>query len=329
MRNTTCLTILGVALASLSASSRADTVYAVSNSDGRIVRYDSADPAGTVVTLSGTGLLVSAAGLALGPDGNLYVGEAGNGGAVPPSVRRLNLSTNTLSTVYTFSAYDVFPGALVFQGNNLLVGRNPFFVNTGQIMKLANATGGVVTSSTYTTGGSLQSSPGLALGADGSLYVSSQTYNFGTGTASGPVVKFDAAGVYVGEIIPDGGSGLAGPTGLGISGTTLYTASIMNGAVLRTNLTGTTTSAFGTTGVPFGASPLALLSDGGVIVGSAGGTGAVYRLDAAGSLVGTFNSGLGTIGGLVVTTVPEPAAIAIVATGAIVAAALCMRRRRP
>ena len=329
MRNKTCLTLLGVVLASLSASSRADTVYAVSNNDGRIVRYDSADPAGTVVTLSGTGLLVSAAGLALGPDGNLYVGESGNPpGAVPPSVRRLNLSTNTLSTVYTFSAYDVFPGALVFKGSDLLVGRNPFFANTGQIMKLANATGGVVTSSTYTTGGSLQSSPGLALGADGSLYVSNQTYNFGTQIASGPVVKFDPAGAYVGEIIPDGGSGLAGPTGLGISGTTLYTASIMNGVVLRTNLTGTTTSSFGTTGVPFGASPLSLLSDGGVIVGSAGGAGAIYQFDAAGSLVGTFNSGLGTIGGLVVTTVPEPAAIAIVATGAIVAGALCMRRRR-
>lgn len=328
MRITTCLTILGVALASLPAA-QADTVYAVSNSDGRIVRYDSADPAGTVVTLSGTGLLVNAAGLALGPDGNLYVGEPGDGGAIAPNIKRLNLATNTLSTVYTFSAYEVFPGALAFKGSDLLVGRNPFFSVTGPVVKLTNVTGGAVAVSNYTTGGSLATSPGLAIGADGSLYVSSQTYNFGTQIASGPVLKFDPSGAYVGEIIPDGGSGLAGPTGLGVSGTTLYTASIMNGVVLRTNLTGTTTSSFGNTGVPFGASPLALYSNGGVIVGSAGGAGAIYQFDAAGSLVGTFNSGLGTIGGLVVTTVPEPAAIAIVATGAIVAAASCTRRRRP
>jgi hypothetical protein len=317
-----------LACAALVATARGDTVYAVSNNDGRIIRYDSANPAGTVVTLSGSGAIVGAAGLALGPDGNLYIGEAGDFLTIAPSIKRLNLTNNSLSTVHTFSAFDVFPGSLAFKGSALLVGRNPFFGDTGAIVKVANATGGVIAVSDYTTGGSLASSPGLAFGADGSLYVSSQTYNFVTRIASGPVVKFDAAGVFVGEVIASGTStGLLGPTGIGIRGTTLYTSSIMSGSILQTNLLNDSTQPFGSTGVPFGASPLALLSDGGLIVGSAGGAGAIYQFDAAGTVTDTFNSGLGTIGGLVVAPVPEPSTVVTAAIG-IVAGAVAYRRRQ-
>ena len=63
------LGILGLVItAGAPATVRADTVYAVSNNDGRIIRYDSTNPAGSVVTLSGTGALLNAAGLALGPE---------------------------------------------------------------------------------------------------------------------------------------------------------------------------------------------------------------------------------------------------------------------
>jgi hypothetical protein len=303
----------------------ADTVYAVSNNDGRIIRYDSANPSGSVVTLSGSGSIVNAAGLALGPDGNLYIGESGNFSTIAPAIRRLDLSSNTLSTVYTFSEFDVFPGALAFKGNDLLVGRNPFFENTGAVVRLANATGVSPTSSNYTSGFSLASSPGLALASDGLLYVSSMTYDFATRIASGSVVKFDATGAYLGETVAGGASnGLFGPTGLGIRGTSLYTASIMSGSVLTTDLLTGSTSLFGQTGVPFGASPLAMLSDGGLIVGSAGGAGAIYRFDAAGNLIDTFNSGLGTVGGVV--AVPEPSTAVAAAIG--IAAAAWMRRRR-
>lgn len=324
---TSLFTAAALACAALVATARGDTVFAVSNNGGTIIRYDSANPAGTVVTLSGSGAIVGAAGLALGPDGNLYIGEAGDFSTVAPSIRRLDLTNNSLSTVHTFSAFDVFPGSLAFKGTALLVGRNPFFSDTGAIVQVANATGGVIAVSDYTTGGSLASSPGLALGADGSLYVSSQTYSLATGTAVGPVVKFNAAGAYVGEVIASGSSGLSGPTGIGIRGTTLYTSSIMSGSILQTNLLNDTTSPFGTTGVPFGASPLALLSDGGLIVGSAGGAGAIYQFDSAGTLTGTFNSGLGTIGGLVVAPVPEPSTIVTAVIG-VAAVAASFRRRR-
>jgi hypothetical protein len=314
-----------VAVIAPAVRANADTVYAVSNNDGRIIRYDSANPSGSVVTLSGSGSIVNAAGLALGPDGNLYIGESGNFSTIAPAIRRLDLSSNTLSTVYAFSEFDVFPGALAFKGNDLFVGRNPFYGNTGAVMRLSNATGGTTSVSTYTSGFSLASSPGLAFGADGALYVSSMNYSFVTQVASGSVVKFDATGAYLNESVAGGGStGLLGPTGLGIQGTNLYTASIMNGSVLATNLLSGSTSSFGQTSVPFGASPLAMLSDGGLIVGSAGGAGAIYRFDAAGNLVDTFNSGLGTIGGVV--AVPEPSTAVAAAIG--IAAAAWMRRRR-
>ena len=320
--------ILGLAIAAFApATARGDTVYALSNNDGRVIRYDSTNPAGSVVTLSSSGAIVSAAGMAIGPDGNLYIGESGNFSTVAPAIKRLNLTNNSLSTVYSFSTFNVFPGALVFKGNDLLVGRNPFFVDTGPVVKLSDATGGSVSLSDYTAGGALASSPGLAFGPDGSLYVSDQTYDFGSSVASGSVLRFDAFGQYVGEVVADGVStGLSGPTGLGIRGTTLYTASIMTGAVLQTNLLDDSTTSFGTTGELFGASPLALLADGGLIVGSAGGAGDIYRFNSAGLLVETYNSGLGTIGGLVAVPVPEPATVVTAMIGA-AGAMLCLRRR--
>ena len=324
----------------LAGSGRAETVYFTSYSTGALVRYDTTNPAGTITAVSASGSTTNPAALALGPDGNLYIGQDGDGASIAPSISRFNLTTNTLSTVYTFSSFDVFPGSLAFKGSDLLVGRNPFFVNTGPIVKLTNVTGGTVGVSDYTTGGSLASSPGIALAADGKLYVSDQTYHFaGTfaGQATGSVKRFDASGAYVGELIADGNSsasGLYGPTGLAIKGTTLYTASIMTGAILQTNLLTDVTTAFASAGGSFEVGALAILSNGEIIAGSPSGSGKIYDFAVNGTLLGSFATGFGQIGGIAVVptaAVPEidPAmggsALALVAG---VMAMVEQRRRR-
>lgn len=316
-------------LASLASTAYADTVYVVSFTTGELVRYDSADPAGTKAVLSGSGSLVKPGALAVGPDGNLYIGEDGDGSTFAPRISKFEPETLTLSTVVAFGGFEVFPGSLAFKGNDLLVGRNPFFGNTGPIVKVSNATGGAITTSDYTTGGSLASSPGLALAADGRLYVADQTYNFISGIASGPVKRFDAAGTYVGEVIASGSSGLAGPTGLVISGSSLYTASIMNGTVLRTDLGTDATTTFGSVGGPFEVGALAPLSTGGLIAGSPSGSGNIYEFATDGTLVRTFASGLGQIGGVAtVAAVPEPTTVASLPVALGAAWSLARRRRR-
>jgi sugar lactone lactonase YvrE len=312
--------------ACLPATGQADIAYFTSFTTGALVRYDTTNPAGTATVLSGSGSTVKPGALAMGPDGNLYIGEAGDGATYAPRISRFNLSTNSLSVVHTFATFDVFPGSLAFKGNDLLVGRNPFFGNTGPIVKLAGATGGVLAVSDYTTGGTLASSPGLALASDGTLYVSDQTYDFGSSVASGPVKRFDPAGVYVGEVIASGSSGLFGPTGLAINGSTLYTASIMAGTIVQTNLPTDATTAFASAGTQFEVGSLALLVDGGLLAGSPSGNGAIYRFGSDGTLLDTYSTGLGQIGGVV--AVPEPSAVLLAVAGVACTSLRWLRSRR-
>ncbi|MGA0332455.1 MAG: PEP-CTERM sorting domain-containing protein [Kiritimatiellia bacterium] len=295
---------------------RAEIVYAVSFTTGELIQYDTNSPASSRTTVLSGGSLVSPASLALGPDGNLYIGENGDGSTFAPRISKYEVDTLTLSTVYAFSSFEIFPASLVFQGNDLLVGRNSFYSNTGAVVKLENATGGILSISDYSVGGALSSSPGLALGSDGKLYVADQSYAFGTGIASGSVKRFNAAGAYIDELIGDGASNLAGPTGLVINGNTLYTASVMNGEILETDLTTDVTSSFASTGSPFEAGPMALVSDGSLLVGSVSGTGSIYHFNSDGSLRASFASGLGQIGGVVSgTVIPEPDTVVLLLLG--------------
>lgn len=322
--STSLFAAAALACASLVAIARGETVYVTSFTTGEVVSYDSTDPAGTRTVLSGSGSLVKPAALVVGPDGNLYIGENGEGDFAP-RISKFEPATATLSTVVAFGGFDVFPASLVFRGQDLLVGRNPFFGNTGPIVRVSNATGGIVALSDYTSGGDLASSPGLALASDGSLYVSDQTYDFGSGMATGPVKRFDASGAYVGEVLASGSSGLSGPTGLVISGSTLFTASIMAGTVLQTDIGTDFTQPFASAGGPFTVGALARLADGSLLAGSPSGSGSIYRFGADGTLLDTYASGLGQIGGIAVAPVPEPSAIALAAAAGL---ALLVRRLR-
>lgn len=328
LRFLTSAAALVVALVACPLPGRADTVYVTSFTDGGLYSYDSANFAGSRQTLSAPGVLTKASALAVGPDGNLYIGESGDFSAVAPSIRRYDLTTGSLSTVTTFAAYDVFPGSIAFKDGVMLVGRNPFFGNTGAIKSVTGWNGGPVSVTDYTSGGSLASSPGIAVAADGTLYVSDMTYSFGTGTATGSVKSFASSGSFASVLIADGQAGLAGPTGLALSGSTLYTASIMDGSILRTDLGTGTTSTFSTTSLgTFEAGVLALLSDGNLLVGSPSGSGNIYRIGTDGVVSGTFATGLGQIGGI--AAVPEPSLLAVGLGGAgCMAGWMRLRRRR-
>ena len=329
---------LVVCLAVAPSVGLAEMVYATSFSEGSLIRFDSSDPIGTATTILGNGTFSSPTGLAFGSDGHLYVGVTGDFATIGPTIARVDLSDNSVTTAFTFAASDVFPAALVFEGNDLLVGRNSFFGNTGPIVQLANLIGGSPIQSDYTTGGGLASSPGLARSGNGTLYVADQTYNPSPpGNATGPVKRFDAVGNYVGEVITDGQSGgsppndwqLLGPTGLAIAGDTLYTASIMNGQILATDVTTDTTSLFASTGLPFGTGPLALLGNGQLLSGDPSGFyNSIFHFDTDGTLIGSYALGLGQVGGITVAPVPEPGTLALVGIGLAAGAALLRRRRR-
>lgn len=326
MSRSLAIVVLALLAGAASVPAAADTVYFTSFTTGLITRFDSTDPAGTMATAADLSSAAKPAPLAWGPDGNVYIGTNGDGGSIPPTIVRFTPGSGALAVVHTFDAFDVFPGSLAFKSSDLLVGRNPFFGNTGAIVRLTNVTGGTVGVGTYTVGGSLASSPGLVLAADGQLYVSDQTYNFISGIATGPVKQFDAAGTYVGELIGSGSSGNFGPTGLAISGSTLYTASIMTGNVLQTSLATGTTTTFGASGNPFAVGPLAILANGDVLAGSPAGDGLIYRFNSGGSLLGTIATGQGQIGGIAVAPVPEPGAVALLGCGTALAWGAVHRR---
>jgi hypothetical protein len=320
-----------VAASACPVAARADTVYFTSFFSGGLYRYDSANPGAQPQSLLGAETIIpGASGLAIGPDGNLYIGQTQSlfvGGGTN-AIMRYNLTTGSLSTVTTFSGTGVSPGSIAFRGSEMLVGRNPVGVyNTGPVVKLTGWDGnGDVTLTDFTPPGAITaSSPGIAVAADGTVYVSDQNYVFG-GTATGPVRWF-APGGSNGILIPSGSSGLSGPTGLLLSGSTLFTASVENGNVLQTNLGTLTTGSFavpalGTNSVGV----LSLLSDGSLLVGNPG-QGSIYRLGTDGVVTGTFSTNTGGIGGIAV--VPEPSLLAVGLGGAgCMAGWLRLRRRR-
>jgi len=331
------------------AAVRGDAVYTVSMTNGGLFRFDSANPYGTMTILSGTGTFVQPSALALGPDGNLYVGDLGFGGRIS----RYNLTTGSVSTVAFVSGTEgysgpVWPAAIAFrpaaQGGQMLVGRSPFGSTIpypqGPVLQISGWDGNSPVVSDYTTGTSQTYAPGLAVAPDGTLYVSDQLYAFPPGVANGSVLAFSGSGAYQGVVVPDGSQsgGLFGPSGLVLSGSTLYTASVMNGTIYATNLTTGSTSQFGPTLGTFEAGAMAQLSGGDLLVGSPSGSGNIYQVwssgsstlydsaQAAGSLGEAFN--LGQIGGLVTMVVPEPASIALAACGLGIAG-VWWRRRRP
>jgi sugar lactone lactonase YvrE len=307
----------------------ADIAYFVSKTNGGLYTFDTS---GTSITaLTGTNTFPNATALAMGSDGNLYVGVSTGGG----SIWRYSMANGSVSTVVTLSGSNpafgsgpVSPTAIAFTpGGAMLVGRNPqesfSGYPSGQVLEVVGWNGGSPTVRNYTSGTTPNYQTGLAVAADGTLYVSNTTYDIFVSPPAliGNVLTFSGSGAYQSVAAADGTAtgGLSGPAGLGVIGNSLFIASTMNGNVYKTDLTdpntATNTSLFASTSGDY-VGPLSVLTDGGLLVGSVSGVpGLIYRFNATGTLVGTFgDASYGQIGGIV--AVPEPSAVFLALAGA-------------
>lgn len=311
------------AIAALSIPVRADTVYVISRSTGGLFRFDSTDPNGTMTTVAPLGTFSTPEAMALGPDGHLYIGESGNNFGSNRIVRYV-IATGLVSEVTTLGTT---PGAIAFKPGPtgaMLIGRNPFPQAVGQVLQVTGWNGGSPVVSNFTSGTNLNAtgSPGLAVAQDGSVYVSSSVYTGLGGSLTGTVLKFDAAGNYLGTVASTSTPGNYGPAGLVLNGSTLFSASVQDGKVYATDLAGQSTSVFGSTPGSFEVGPLAQLTDGNLMAGSVSGfTDTIYRFGNGGTLVASItNDDFGQISGIV--AVPEPSALALAGIGCALAGAV-------
>jgi len=333
-RRLVAATLLSLWAASVPQVVRADTVYVVSMSLGGLYRFDSSDPNGTVTTLRADGTFTAPSALAFGPDGNLYIGDSGSpDGSVAPKIVRYSPGTNTTANVVTLSAANQQrPAAIAFKpgaNGDMLVGRNPFYGNTGPVLRVTGWNGGSPAVSNYTTGTILDtsSSPGLAVTADGTLYVSASVYD--GANITGTVQKFDSSGAPTGTAASSATPATYGPAGLVLAGNTLSSASVQDGVIYRTTLPGPTVTSFGSAGGSYEVGPLAMLSSGDLLTGSVSGfTGSVYRFSSTGTLLGVASSfDFGQVGGIAVV-VPEPATGLMLGVAGTALTLGIMRRRR-
>ncbi|MGB8854302.1 MAG: PEP-CTERM sorting domain-containing protein [Pirellulales bacterium] len=318
-----------LACAALTNAVRADTVYVISRSTGGLFRFDSADPNGTMTTVAPLGTFSTPEAMALGPDGHLYIGESGVSFGSNRIVRYV-IATGSVSEVTTLGT---IPGAIAFKpgpAGAMLIGRNPFPQAVGQVLQVTGWNGGSPVVSNFTSGTNLDatSSPGLAVAQDGAVYVSSSVYTGLGGSLTGTVLKFGAAGNYLGTVASTGTPGDYGPAGLVLNGSTLFSASVQDGKIYTTDLSGPTTSVFGAAPFGFEVGPLAQLSDGNLLAGSVSGfTDSVYRFGNGGTLLTSItNSGFGQISGIV--AVPEPSSLVLAGLGCALAVGVRRWQRR-
>lgn len=252
-----------------------EVLLVTSQNNGNIVQYDAATGAYLGIFIpGGTATLAHPEGMAIGPDGHLYV--ASGFSANPNAILRFNKATGQpIGTgIFATGFGGAIPRGIAFgPDQNLYVADDGFevrrfsgatgqfidaFVSTGllraehpvfhggslfvtdrdadRVQRYDAQTGQFL--STFTAGGPLDKPEGLCFGPDGNVYVSSANTH--------QVLRYSPNGVFLGVFVGAGSGGLNNPENLlfGSDGNLLVADSVSDRVLRYNGTTGAFMSAF-------------------------------------------------------------------------------------
>ena len=282
-----------------------------------VSRFDGTTGAflGTLIP-SNSGGLDGPAGLAIGPDGNLYVASQVTG-----DVRRYNLSTGAFIDVFTSGFTMNGPENIKFGPDGNLYASDLF---NNSVERYNGTTGAFIDTFISAGSGGLAFPHDLLFAPDGSLFVSSGQ--------NGAVYRYNAVtGAFLNDFISPGGGGLGSPYSMafGADGN-FYVSDYLTNSVKRYN---GTTGAYIDDFVPrfsvFSPIDIQFGQDGNLYVAGLN-SGGIFRYDPSGNPLGAFATTDTPYYFLFTpnaTSVPEPGMLALLA-GVAVFGGLAVRHRK-
>jgi len=273
-----------------------DTSHAVllvsSRGSNSILRFDETN--GTFIDTLVSGGIDSPVGMAIGPDGLLYVVGSGEVSGVF-SVNKYRVGSGEFVGQFALGSPLADPAGIQFDaaGNVYVSNFGKFYLNQFENTVIRYDSSGNLAGSAGNPAGVFATNPGLvgapamAFAPNGDLFVSS----FGTSQ----IMRFDSSGQLVGSLFS---ADIAGTSGLLLDGDNLYVSSLLNDRILRFDLNNPATAQTiisdsallgGNLAFP---SDLLIDADGNFLVTSLG-TNQVLKYAPDGDFLGVFASGNG------------------------------------